>query len=332
MLWTERYRPLRLDDIIGQDPVISRLASFATSGTIPHLMLSGPHGTGKSVAIECFAKALYGDNWEINTSVFQTADLFAPQGKKILEENERYAHLYQKNASLIVNFKHILKTYASMRPLDAAFKLMVFEDAHTLTRDAQQGLRRIMERYSQTCRFIFSTTNQSAIIPAITSRCLPLFFVPVDSNLMVRYMVAIRERENGGAYPCSDDDLELMAEAAQGDMRKAILFMQVALESGQCRDVQGISLSETGTIAATALDTVRKGDTRTAINLLESLMIDYGFSAREVLSEVRSVARRDYNDPRLAVAIANADYRVGHCNSEYVQIDAFVTGVREVFL
>jgi len=330
MLWTERYRPSRLEEICGQDPAIERLTSFAASGTVPHLMLSGPHGTGKSVAIECFAKKLYGENWEMNSSVFQTADLFS-QGKKILEEDERYAHLYQKSQSLIVNFKYILKSYASMRPLDAAFKLMVFEDAHALTRDAQQGLRRIMERYSGTCRFIFSTTNQSAIIPAITSRCLPLFFAPVNIEVMIRHMKAIRAQENGGAFPCSDDDLELIAQAAQGDLRKALLLLQVALESGQCKNVQGISLSETGTITTSAIDAIRKGDTRTAIRQLESLMIDYGLSGREVLFEVRTITRRDYNDPRLAIAIADADYRVGHCNSEYVQIDAFATGIRDVF-
>jgi replication factor C small subunit len=330
MLWTERYRPSRLEEICGQDPVIERLTSFAASGTVPHLMLSRPHGTGKSVAIECFAKKLYGENWEMNTSVFQTADLFS-QGKKILEEDERYAHLYQKSQSLIVNFKYILKSYASMRPLDAAFKLMVFEDAHALTRDAQQGLRRIMERYSGTCRFIFSTTNQSAIIPAITSRCLPLFFAPVNIEVMIQHMKAIRAQENGGAFPCSDDDLELIAQAAQGDLRKALLLLQVALESGQCKNVQGISLSETGTITTSAIDAIRKGDTRTAIRQLESLMIDYGLSGREVLFEVRTITRRDYNDPRLAIAIADADYRVGHCNSEYVQIDAFATGIRDVF-
>ncbi len=148
MLWTERYRPVRLEDIRGQDRVIGLLVSCAASGTSPHLMFSGPHGTGKSAAIRCFAERLYGENWEANTSFFQTADLFS-QGKKLLEEDERYAHLYQKSQSLIVNFKYILKWYASMRPLDADFKLMVFEDAHALTREAQQGLRRIMEQVQQ---------------------------------------------------------------------------------------------------------------------------------------------------------------------------------------
>ena len=176
-----------MTDIVGQEPVIRHLASFAASGTVPHLILTGPHGTGKSVAVECFAKALFRENWELNTTIFQTADLFL-QGKAFLEQEERYAHLYQKSQSLLTNFKYIIKWYASLRPLDTEFKLMVFEDAHTLTREAQQALRRIMERSSGTCRFIFTTTNQSALIPAITSRCLPLFFAPVDQGVILPHL------------------------------------------------------------------------------------------------------------------------------------------------
>jgi replication factor C small subunit len=331
MLWTERYRPARLEDIRGQDRVTGLLVSCAASGTIPHLMLTGPHGTGKSSAIRSFAERLYGENWEANTSVFQTADLFS-QGKKLLEEDERYTHLYQKGQSLIVNFKHILKWYASMRPLDADFKLMVFEDAHALTRDAQQGLRRIMEQYSGTCRFVFSTTNQSAIIPAISSRCLPLFFAPVALDVIIDQLATIREQEQqGSAFFCTNDDLELIAEAAQGDMRRAILMLQVAFEAGSCSNLAELSQSETGTVAASALTLIKSGDLKGGIRQLESLMIDYGLSGREVLYEIRTIAHREYNHPLLALAIADADARLGHANSEYIQIDAFATGIKEIF-
>src|SRR5512137_739968 len=206
MLWIEKYRPEILPDILGQEPVVHHLSNFATSKTLPHLLLTGPHGTGKSAAIECFAKALYQENWELNTSVFQTADLFS-QGKAYLEQDDRYAHLYQKNQSLITNFKYIIKWYASLRPLDAEFKLMVFEDAHALTRDAQEALRRIMERTSSTCRFIFTTTNPSAIIPAISSRCLPLFFAPAGQDVILAHLMDIRAKEALGSPSCSDDDL-----------------------------------------------------------------------------------------------------------------------------
>ena len=330
MLWIEKYRPELLTDILGQEPVVHHLANFAASKTLPHLLLTGPHGTGISVAIECFAKALYQDNWELNTSVFQTADLFL-QGKAYLEQDDRYAHLYQKNHSLITNFKYIIKWYASLRPLDAEFKLMVFEDAHTLTRDAQQALRRIMERASSTCRFIFSTTNQSAIIPPIASRCLPLSFSTVDQDIMLTRLRTIREQENSCLHPCSDDDLDLIAQVARGDMRRAILLLQVALEAGRCRDLSSLAQSETTNVAASAVDALRKGDVRNAIRRLESLIIDYGLSGGEVFLGMRTIMQREYNHPALAIALADAEYRLQHGNNEFIQIGAFASGIQEVF-
>jgi replication factor C small subunit len=330
MLWIEKYRPESLTNILGQEPVVHHLTNFAASKTLPHLLLTGPHGTGKSVAIECFAKALYQDNWELNTSVFQTADLFL-QGKAYLEQDDRYAHLYEKSQSLITNFKYIIKWYASLRPLDAEFKLMVFEDAHTLTRDAQQALRRIMERSSSTCRFIFSTTNQSALIPPLTSRCLPLLFSPLNQDVMLDHLQTIRERENSGSHSCSDDDLELIVQAAQGDMRRAILLLQAALEAGRCQDLFTISQSETANIAALALEALKNGDMHNAIRRLESLMIDYGLSGREVFLEIRTIAQREFNDPSLAIALADAEYRIHHGNNEFVQMGAFASGIRDVF-
>jgi len=330
MLWTEKYRPRSSPEIVGQEVIIRHLTSFAGSRTVPHLILTGPHGTGKSVAIECFAKDLYRENWEQNTTVFQTSDIFQ-QGKALLEQDERYTHLYQKNQSLITNFKYIIRWYASLRPLDAEFKLLIFEDAHALTRDAQQGLRRIMEQTSGTCRFIFTTTNQSAIIPAISSRCLPLFFAPVDHDTMLKYLTRIKDQEKPGNGTCSDDDLDLIVQAAGGDLRQAILLMQVALTTGKCNELNAISQSETATIATAAVNLLKGGDSRGAQRRLESLMIDYGLSGSEVLFEIRAVLKREYNHPALATALADAEFRMRHANNEYVQLGAFTSGIQGIF-
>jgi replication factor C small subunit len=330
MLWIEKYRPSTFSEILGQEPVVQHLSSFAKSGTLPHLILTGPHGTGKSTAIGCLANALYHENGELNTSVFPVSDLFS-QGKTFLEQDDRYAHIYQKNLTLIANFKYILKWYASMRPLDAEFKLMVFEDAHALTRDAQQALRRIMERTSNTCRFIFTTTNPSAIIPAISSRCLPLFFAPVDQDTVLAHLMDIRAREAAGSPGCTDDDLDLIVQAASGDLRRAILLLQAALQSGRCEDLLTHTSSENATIASQALNALREGDVRGAVRRMESLMIDYGLSGSEVLYEARTIVQREYNHPSLAVALADAELRLMHANNEYIQIGAFATGIRDVF-
>jgi replication factor C small subunit len=306
------------------------LSLFAKNHTLPHLILTGPHGTGKSAAVECFARTLYRENWELNTSVFQTADLFS-QGKTLLEQDERYAHLYQKNQSLINNFKYIIKWYASLRPLDTEFKLMVFEDAHTLTLDAQQVLRRIMERSSATCRFIFTTTNQSSIIPAIASRCLPLFFGPVDQTVMLQFLRSIKEKETAGKQECSEDELDLIVQLARGDMRRAVLLLQVALETGKCHSIFEIDQSETANVSASAIRAIKDGDIRGAVRRLESLMIDYGLSGAEVLEQIRMITRRQYNHPALAIALADAELRIRHGNNEFVQIGAFTAGIHTVF-
>ena len=330
MLWTEVYNPSKLEQILGQENVTRYLSSFAKSRSVPHLVLFGPHGTGKSTAVGCFARELYGESWEANTVVFPAADLFL-QGKGFLEQDDRYSHLYQKGQSLINNFKYILKWYASIRPLDAEFKLMVFEDAHALTRDAQAALRRIMEQYSPTCRFVFTTTNQSALIPAITSRCLPLFFAPVDSEIILAHLQQISKEETSVKFPCTGDELELIQQTSQGDMRRAILLLQIALDAGKCNDVLAVTASETTNIAASAINSLRDGETRKAVKQLESLMIEYGISGDEVFSEMRTIIQREYNHPMLAIALADAEYRLQHCNSEYIQTGSFAASTRGVF-
>jgi len=328
MLWSEVYRPKGCDDIIGQDEVVRYLVSFAESGSVPHMLISGSHGTGKTAAIECLARRLYAENWEANTSVFSAADLLG-RGKSALEADERFSHIYQKGQSRIVNFKYIVKWYASMRPLDAPFKLMVFEDAHDLTFEAQQALRRTMERYSATCRFIFVTTRPSAIIPAIASRCLPLFFAPIERELIRARLDAILAVE-GAAIPA--DDLDLIVYAAGGDLRRAIIYLQLAVAAGEEFDLAEISRSETGNVAASAFDALRTGNFDAASRIAESLMIEYGLSAREVVHELREVARREYNHPALAVALADADHRLCHNANDFVQVNALLARVaREVF-
>ena len=331
MLWTEQYRPSILSDIIGQDRIVERLSSFASIKSVPHLLLTGRHGTGKTAAVEAFSCALYGDTAEQNTSVFMTSDLFS-FGKSYLEQDERYAHLFRKGESLLSNFKHIIRSYAAIRPLDAPFKLMVFEDAHAMPREAQQALRRIMERTSDTCRFILVTTNQSAILPAIASRCLPLFFAPIESGLVLSRLDEIRQKEavREGMHPVDPEQLELIVQASAGDLRRALLLLQIVMTSGADSGLAVAAQSEPATVAAAAFAALQKGDIRTASRELESLMIDSGLSGREVLRELRPVIQRDYNHPGLVLALAAADSRLRHANNEFIQLSCLVTDMYDV--
>ncbi len=331
MVWIEQYRPRDLSEILGQDAIVERFISWATAGTVPHLLLTGPHGTGKSVAVECLARRLYGDLWEENTTVLQTGALFQ-EGKAYLESEERFAHIYQKDASLITNFKYIVKWYASLKPLDADFKLMVFEEASDLTFEAQQALRRIMEQFSRTCRFLYTTTNPSAIIPAISSRCFPLTFSPIPAPAILSRLAQIRAAENIPRTRITDDDLELVVRSADGDLRKAIMLLQVLVASESRVDLSQIAVSETSTLAASCLRFLQERDLAGAQKTIESLIIDYGLYGSEVLGELFRIMRTEYNDPRLALQIAAADQRLAQGGSDFVQINALLAEmIEEVF-
>jgi replication factor C small subunit len=330
MLWIEKYRPRTFEEIIGQEKVVERLTHFATSHAVPHLMLAGPPGTGKSASVECLARILYQDHAEENLTIIPTSDLFS-LGRKFLEDEERYAHLYRADESVLTNFKRIIREYSSLRPLDAEFKLIAFEGASSLPREAQQALRRIMERSSRTCRFIYCTSHPSAIIPAIASRCLPVFFSPLPDHLVESHLRTICARECAGECPVPEDQIGLLVAAAHGDLRKAVMLLQVAAESGSGANLLSLSRTETGHVATAAFSALQSGDVQAASRRIETLMIEYGLSAREVLKEIAEVTRREFNDPRITCALADTDSLLGHSQNEYLQLNALVVRIgREV--
>jgi replication factor C small subunit len=331
MFWIEKYRPQALGEVVGQEHVVRHLHRFAAERSVPHLLVTGPHGTGKSAAIECLARGLYGDDWEGNTTILDATSLFL-LGKSSLAADERFAHLYRKDEGLSANFKRIVRWYASMRPLGAEFKLLVLEGAHSLPREIQQALRRTLERYSATCRFILCTTNQSGIIPAVSSRCLPLSFLPVDGPVILATLGRMLDAEVPGKRRDLQEELEMIVHAADGDLRKATMLLQLLVESGKGAGTMEIATSETGNIALQAVRSMRARDFAVAQRTCESLLIDYGLSGREALREIHRAVKQEYNDPRIVAILGEADLSMEQAGNEFVQVNAMIARViQEVF-
>lgn len=332
MFWIEKFRPCGLDEVIGQERVVEVLQMFAQGKTLPHLLVSGPHGSGKTISIEATVKCLYGDIWQDNVTIFHTADLME-RGRTYLESDEKFMHLYKSGESFLSNLKHIINTYASIRPINAEFKVLWFEDAHTLSHELQHALRRIMERYSATCRFVFCTTNASSLIPPISSRCLPLFFSPLTGEQIFSRLKEVMTGMGVSDGVVNQDELSLLVTAAGGDLRKAIMYLQVRVETGKEVTPESFGEGETRKIAAAAFRAMENKDIVTAQRRLEGLMIEYGLSAREVLDELLFIVRREYYHPTAISCIADADYILTHAGNEYLQVNALTARiVGEVFL
>jgi replication factor C small subunit len=326
VLWIEKYRPAAFCGIVGQERAVALLESAAGRRTLPHLLLTGPGGSGRMSAVRCLATALYGERADENTTVIATGDLFA-EGRAYLEGDERFAHLYRKDESVLSNVKRIVRTYAAIRPLDAEFKLMVFSEADAMPGEMQQALRRTMERYSRTCRFIFITARQSAILPAIASRCLPVVFRPLPAEDVTEILRDILASE--GASPVPEEELGLIAVAAHGDVRRAVMLLEIAATSGApiAFDEFEVTGAEHG--ARAILDALGEGDLADAQRTAESLLIDDGLSGRELLLELRKAARRGENDPSLAIALAETDAELAGGTSEFIQVGALLARLAE---
>lgn len=323
MLWIEKYRPKTFDEILGQEPSVRQLRSYAATGNLPHLMVIGRSGCGKSAALEAFSREFYPESATENTTVLPVSVMFS-QGHTYFTENDRFSSLYQMDKSVLANFKYIVKWHASLKPLSAEFRLIIFDGAGDLPKDVQAALRRIMEQYSRTCRFIFVAYSMSSLIDPIRSRCVPLYFLPIDRDLMQKRLLGVLALE-GVPGVASEDDLELLILGANGDLRKALIWLELMALHG-VTDPTGLLDTETGTLAHAALTACRRGDEEAAAKIAESLMIECGLSGTDVIGLIRESLRGELT-PDAALVFSDADLAMRAGSNEYLQMNAFISSL-----
>ncbi len=214
-IWIEKYRPERLDDIVGQDEIIRRLKSYVKTRNLPHLLFSGPPGVGKTAASISIVKEIFGEGWRNNFIELNASD--------------------ERGIDII---RHKVKDFARMAPLGKAdFKVIFLDEADALTNDAQSALRRTMERYSATTRFILSCNYSSKIIEPIQSRCAVYRFKPLSADAVRKRIGFIASEEK---LKVSEGGLSAIEYVAGGDMRRAINALQAAALLGDEVDEETI--------------------------------------------------------------------------------------------
>ena len=326
-LWIEKYRPDSFEKLLGQDAAAAVLKACAAEQNLPHLMVIGKSGTGKSSALEIFSREFYAEAAAENTTTLPVSVMFT-QGHAYLEGCERFSHLYDKNKSVLANFKYIVKWHASLKPLSAPFRIIIFDGAEDLPKDAQAALRRIMEQYSATCRFVFVTASAASLIDPIRSRCVPLYFLPIESEVIKSRLKMILQEE--GMDDAVDSDLlEMISLIAKGDLRKAVMYLELAACFG-VSDPLEFTKSETSAAAETASRAVLSGDISGTQAALETLMVNYGMTAGEVLMLLRKTMR-DVLTPDAALVFSRADTAVREGQNEYLQMNVFAAELCAVY-
>ena len=202
-LWVEKHRPTSVDSIKGQAAIVQRLSTYAGMKSFPHLLFAGPPGTGKTTAAMALTKDVFGEQFRENLLEMNASD------ERKLE-----------------SIRSKVKQFARTAPYgQASFKIIFLDEADALTSDAQGALRRIMEQYAETCRFILSCNYSSKIIEPIQSRCAVFRFRPLSSAEVYEQIEFVSGQEQ---LDITDDAIEALTHISQGDMRKAITGLQVA--------------------------------------------------------------------------------------------------------
>ena len=297
-LWTERHQPDIAD--LPQAGVRENLRRAVQEPM--NLVVHGPKGAGKTAAVRALARETHesqNDLIELNV-----ADFF-DSTKKELEEDERFGRFIstkrRRESSKADLVNHVLKESASYAPVAGEYKTILLDNAEGMREDFQQALRRVMEQYYEATQFVIATRQPSALIPPIRSRCFP---VPVRAPAqaeVVGVLESVAETE-GADY--DEDGLAYVAEAAEGDLRRAVLNAQTTYEQegeitmqAAYETLQSVGVDErVGEMLAAA----EAGEFTDARSTLDDLLVDAGYSGSEVLEDVLTVARSQYGESKLA--------------------------------
>lgn len=306
VIWTEKYRPKTFSDIVGHEDIVKRVKAFVEAKNMPHLLFAGPAGCGKTTLALIIAKQLFKEKWYENFLELNASD---ERGIDVVRQK--------------------VKAFARTKSIgEIPFKIILLDESDALTKDAQHALRRIMEMFTGTCRFILSCNVSSRIIDPIQSRCAIFRFKPLEKKDVIKIIERIAKQEN---LKIDSEAIDVLYNKSRGDLRRVINLIQASSSIAKnitkeilyevISEVQPQEIKE-------ILEMALKGNFLDAREKLLEIMLKKSFGGLDVIKaisqELWNLNIKDEDKIKLVEKCGEIEFRLVEGSDEFIQLEALL--------
>lgn len=308
--WVEKYRPRRIDDVAHQEEVIQTLQNALSSGNLPHLLFYGPPGTGKTTSALAIVRQLFGP------------ELMKTRVLELNASDERGISVVRDK---IKNFAATAVGAPAAGYPCPGFKVIILDEADSMTEDAQNALRRTMETHSKVTRFMFLCNYVSRIIEPLASRCAKFRFKPLQGDVINTRVQHICQAEGVSIEP---DALRTLSRVSGGDLRRAITTLQSAVRLRGSPVTAAAVLDVSGAVPESAvaglLEAARSGFFDSIQQAVTDLIAE-GYPAQEILLQLQAAMLEDASlvdsaKGKVLAKLAEADKKLVDGADEFLQL------------